>query len=155
MVSKIRSLMIAAKKAVVRKFVSAQTSVMYHSAKLNSKAGNAFLGVCCALIGASAPGFAAPANATDGIVEGIEKASDNIYGAMKAIGIVVAVIGVALAAFYLFTGGDKGMEKAKKTILYTVIGCGILFLAVPIVNLFIGMFNDSTTGITEGLVTPN
>ena len=138
MISKIRSAVIAAKGSLTRKYISAQTAIMNHS--------------CLALTGAAAPGFAAE-NATAGIVEGIEKASDNIYGAMKSIGIVIAVIGVALAAFHLFTGGDKGMEKAKNTILYTVIGCGILFLAVPIVNLFIGMFNDSSSGITEGLTS--
>lgn len=152
MISKIRSAVTAAKETLTRKYISAQAAIMNRSSDLDSKFGNAFVGTCLALTGAAAPGFAAE-SATAGIVEGIEKASDNIYGAMKSIGIVVAVIGVALAAFYLFTGGDKGMEKAKKTILYAVIGCGILFLAVPIVNLFIGMFNDSSTGITEGLTS--
>ena len=36
------------------------------------------------------------------------------------------------------------MEKAKKTLLYTAIGFGVLMLAVPLVNFFVSMFSNST-----------
>ncbi len=88
------------------------------------------------------------ADTTSDITTGIKNAMSTLYKAMKTVGVVVAAVGVALAAFYLFTGGDKGMEKAKRVLLYTVIGCGILFLAVPIINFMADMFKDSSKDVS-------
>lgn len=133
-------------KAINRAMIRAQSWAMTHD--ISSKAGTRFLAICAALTGSISPAMALGGNSgsavANNIVEGIQDAMNTAYGAMRNIGIVVGVCGVALAAFFLLTGGDKGMEKAKKTLLYTVIGFGVLMLAVPLVNFFVSMFSNST-----------
>ena len=122
---------------------------------MTSKAGARFLAICAALTGSVSPALAASntgSSVAGNIETGIKDAMNTAYGAMRNIGIVVGVCGVALAAFFLLTGGDKGMEKAKKTLFYTAIGFGILLLAVPIVNFFVSMFSGSSEmldGVTQ------
>lgn len=111
---------------------------------MTSKAGARFLAICAALTGSVSPALASGSDVAGNIETGIKNAMNTAYGAMRNIGIVVGVCGVALAAFFLLTGGDKGMEKAKKTLFYTAIGFGILLLAVPIVNFFVSMFSESS-----------
>lgn len=141
MFEKIKSVASNARNAINRKLVSAQSYVMAEAPNvLTSKAGNRFIGGCLAVSAAVVPAMAAG----DDLIEGMKSAMTNIYSVMKGVGIVVAAIGIALSAFQLFLGGDKGMEKAKKTIIYTVIGCGILFLAIPITNAISSMFLNNT-----------
>ena len=134
-------------KAINRAMIRAQSWAMTHD--ISSKAGTRFLAICAALTGSISPAMAFGNNNSGtavaaNITEGIRDAMNTAYGAMRNIGIVVGVCGVALAAFFLLTGGDKGMEKAKKTLLYTAIGFGVLMLAVPLVNFFVSMFSNST-----------
>lgn len=141
MFEKIKSVASNARNAINRKLISVQSYVMAEAPNvLTSKAGNRFLGGCLAVSAAVVPAMAAG----DDLIEGMKSAMTNIYSVMKGVGIVVAAIGIALSAFQLFLGGDKGMEKAKKTIIYTVIGCGILFLAIPITNAISSMFLNNT-----------
>lgn len=141
MFEKIKSVASNARNAISRKLISVQSYVMAEAPNvLTSKAGNRFLGGCLAVSAAVVPAMAAG----EDLIEGMKSAMTNIYSVMKGVGIVVAAIGIALSAFQLFLGGDKGMEKAKKTIIYTVIGCGILFLAIPITNAISSMFLNNT-----------
>ncbi len=147
------------KKKIAVKVIDFQTDIICNKEKYDSRAGRRFLTACTALSGAmggafaQAPGAGAGAGAgagtggsADAIAAAIKTSVAGAYGAMKTIGVVVAAVGVCLSAFFLFTGGDKGMEKAKKTLLYTVLGCGILFLAVPIVNFMSGLFSGQSSG---------
>ena len=147
MFEKIKSVASNARNAINRKLISVQSYVMAEAPNvLTSKAGNRFLGGCLAVSAAVVP---AMATGGEGLVTQMQKAMDNVYGIMKGVGIVVAAIGVAMSAFQLFLGGDKGMEKAKKTIIYTAVGCGILFLAVPITSAIANMFSGSNDKFTS------
>lgn len=151
MFEKIKSVASNARNAINRKLISVQSYVMAEAPNvLTSKAGNRFLGGCLAVSAAVVPAMAKPGDATGaaGLVTQMQQAMDNVYGIMKGVGIVVAAIGVAMSAFQLFLGGDKGMEKAKKTIIYTAVGCGILFLAVPITSAIANMFSGSDNKFT-------
>lgn len=159
MFEKIKSVASNARNAINRKLISVQSYVMAEAPNvLTSKAGNRFLGGCLAVSAAVVPVMAKPGDTAGtgtggtGLVTQMQQAMDNVYGIMKGVGIVVAAIGVAMSAFQLFLGGDKGMEKAKKTIIYTAVGCGILFLAVPITSAIANMFsgsNDKFTTLTQ------
>ncbi len=143
------------KRKATNKLIAIQTDFMCSDSKLKSRAGLRFLTGCLAVSGSLAPALAAGGGGSaDDIASKIQDSVGEAYDAMKTVGVVVAAVGVALAAFYLFTGGDKGMEKAKKTILYTVLGCGILFLAVPIVNFCAGLFSGSSDGFDALNTTP-
>lgn len=151
MFEKIKSVASRARAAVTRKMIGVQSCMMSEApSMLTSKVGNRFLGGCLALTAAVTPAMAVDMT----LVTNMHTAMDNVYGVMKGVGIVVAAIGIAMSAFQLFMGGDKGMEKAKKTIIYTAVGCGILFLAVPITNAIAGMFTDmdktAFSGLTDG-----
>lgn len=150
MFEKIKSVASNARNAINRKLISVQSYVMAEAPNvLTSKAGNRFLGGCLAVSAAVVPAMAAgETTGGEGLVTQMQKAMDNVYGIMKGVGIVVAAIGVAMSAFQLFLGGDKGMEKAKKTIIYTAVGCGILFLAVPITSAIANMFSGSDNKFT-------
>lgn len=150
MFEKIKSVASNARNAINRKLISVQSYVMAEAPNvLTSKAGNRFLGGCLAVSAAVVPAMATgETTGGEGLVTQMQKAMDNVYGIMKGVGIVVAAIGVAMSAFQLFLGGDKGMEKAKKTIIYTAVGCGILFLAVPITSAIANMFSGSDNKFT-------
>lgn len=146
MFEKIKSVASNARNAINRKLISVQSCVMAEAPYvLTSKAGNRFLGGCLAVSASVVPVMAEG----DNLVVQMQKAMDQVYGIMKGVGIVVAAIGVAMSAFQLFLGGDKGMEKAKKTIIYTAVGCGILFLAVPITSAIANMFSGSNDKFTS------
>lgn len=149
MFEKIKSVASNARNAINRKLVSVQSYVMAEAPNvLTSKAGNRFLGGCLAVSASVVPVMATgPDN--QNLVTQMQVAMDRVYGIMKGVGIVVAAIGVAMSAFQLFLGGDKGMEKAKKTIIYTAVGCGILFLAVPITSAIANMFSGSNDKFTS------
>lgn len=146
MFEKIKSVASDARNVISRKLISVQSYVMAEAPNvLTSKAGNRFLGGCLAVSASVVPVMAEG----DNLVVQMQKAMDQVYGIMKGVGIVVAAIGVAMSAFQLFLGGDKGMEKAKKTIIYTAVGCGILFLAVPITSAIANMFSGSNDKFTS------
>lgn len=149
MFEKIKSVASNARNEINRKLVSVQSYVMAEAPNvLTSKAGNRFLGGCLAVSASVVPVMATgPDN--QNLVTQMQQAMDKVYGIMKGVGIVVAAIGVAMSAFQLFLGGDKGMEKAKKTIIYTAVGCGILFLAVPITSAIANMFSGSNDKFTS------
>lgn len=143
MFEKIKSVASQARTAVTRKMIGVQSYMMAKAPTvLTSKVGNRFLGGCLAMTAAITPAMAGPTDTT--LVTNMKNAMNNVYSIMKGVGIVVAAIGIALSAFQLFMGGDKGMEKAKKTLIYTAVGCGILFLAVPITNAIASMFSGMT-----------
>lgn len=149
MFEKIKSVASQARAAVTRKMIGVQSYMMAKAPTvLTSKVGNRFLGGCLAMTAAITPAMATPDMT---LVTNMQNAMDNVYGVMKGVGIVVAAIGIAMSAFQLFMGGDKGMEKAKKTIIYTAVGCGILFLAVPITKAITGMFDGMTGTEFSGL----
>lgn len=154
MFEKIKSVASQARAAVIRKMIGVQSYMMAKAPTvLTSKVGNRFLGGCLAMTAAITPAMATgPSDMT--LVSNMKSAMNNVYSIMKGVGIVVAAIGIALSAFQLFMGGDKGMEKAKKTLVYTAVGCGILFLAVPITNAIASMFGGmSGTSFKSNLNT--
>lgn len=53
---------------------------------------------------------------------------DEFYKVLRSVAIPVAVVAFVAAAFCIFTGGEKGMEKAKKIMLYTAIGVAVALL---------------------------
>ena len=82
--------------------------------------------------------------ADGGSIEGqIASGMGSVYGVLKTIAIPIAAVALGFAAYQIFAGGEKGMEKAKKTILYTAIGIAIVFLAPTIINQISGWFSNS------------
>lgn len=75
-----------------------------------------------------------------GVIQGILSA---IIGAGALVAVVYIVIG---GINYMTSSGDAGkVEKAKKTILYALIGLAICALAFAIVNWTIGTINGPAT----------
>ena len=57
-----------------------------------------------------------------------------IYGAVKAVAIAVAVIALVISAYQIIINGERGMEKARKTMLMVLVGLIIIFIAPLIVQ---------------------
>lgn len=92
--------------------------------------------------------MAFPALAADSIESRIAGGMQDVYKVIIAVCVPIAVIAFAFAGFQAFAGGEKGMEKAKKTALYTIIALGIILLAPIIINQVAGWF-ESGTGDTS------
>jgi type IV secretory pathway VirB2 component (pilin) len=58
-----------------------------------------------------------------------------IYGVVTGISAAAGCIAVAACAFIILLGGEKGLEQAKKTLIYTGVGIMIIYLAPTIVVL--------------------
>lgn len=68
-----------------------------------------------------------------------------INGVVVSLGLVAAVFIVVGGINYMTSAGDAGkIEKAKKTILYAVIGLVVAALAFAIVNFAIGIINGNS-----------
>lgn len=86
------------------------------------------------------------------IADGIAKGMESFYGLLRMVAIPIAAVAAAFAAFQIFAGGEKGMEKAKKILLFTGIGVAVALLAPLIVKTIatwfqqvshdVGVFND-------------
>lgn len=85
-------------------------------------------------------------NVGSSVASGIQGGLNSLWGLLKAVGIPVAAIAVVFAAFQIFTGGEKGMEKAKKTLLYTAVGVGILYLGPWLITTIAGWFTSAGDG---------
>lgn len=87
----------------------------------------------------------------DGIADGIDKATGSgktisdvttlLNNILNLVGLI-AVVAVIIAGIYLVVGGQEeaNREKAKKIILYTVIGLVVIVLASAIVNFIASIF---------------
>lgn len=82
------------------------------------------------------------ADGVDSISSAISSGMGQLYSVIKIIAIPVGAVALGFSAFQIFTGGEKGMEKAKKTILYTAIGIGIALLAPLLISTVSGWFSD-------------
>ena len=69
----------------------------------------------------------------------IENVTGILNGIIAALGIVAVVVVLIGGVNYMTSSGDAGkVEKAKKTILYGVIGLVICTLSFAVVNFVIG-----------------
>lgn len=78
------------------------------------------------------PAFASTANdqkLADSIFNGLSA----IYSIMIKVVLPIAGVCVAGCAFTIWLGGEKGMEKAKRILLFTVMGVAVVFLAPAII----------------------
>lgn len=71
----------------------------------------------------------------------------NILGAITALVSVIALAAIVYAGFLLITdrGNEDNVEKAKKIILYAVVGLILIGLAAIIVNAIINIRVINTT----------
>lgn len=74
------------------------------------------------------------------ISSAIANGMESFYGVLKAVTVPIAAVAAVAAVFQIFTGGEKGMEKAKKIIIYTGIGVGIAFIGPLLINTVAGWF---------------
>lgn len=58
------------------------------------------------------------------------------YTIIRSVGVSVAAIAVVLSAYQIFAGGEEGMARAKKIILFVAIGIVVIFIA-PLVMVWI------------------
>lgn len=80
--------------------------------------------------------------ATNNISDNIFKGLDEVYGILWKIALPIAAVCLAFCAFKIWAGGERGMETAKRTALYTLIAMAIVFLAPVIVKTVAGWFNS-------------
>ena len=80
--------------------------------------------------------------------ESIASGLGSAWALMKTIGLPIAGIAAVMCAFYIFTGGEKGMEKAKKIGLYLVIGLAVLYLGPWLIETASGWFSESGDATT-------
>ena len=114
---------------------------------LRDKAADAGCAVLGAVMGTASlmASVAVSAFATDQIAQGVGTGLKSVYNVLKAVAIPVAVIAFALCAYKIFVEGEKGMEKAKKIAIYTVIGLAIVFLAPLVIKNVASWFSGLGT----------
>jgi len=97
---------------------------------------------------------------TGGIVGNTDVRTTTIHIVQKILAYMalVAVVVIVIAGIYLVTsvGNDEAKEKAKKIILYAVVGLIVILLSEAVVTVIIGFDNGSILGGTGGIVgNPN
>ena len=93
---------------------------------------------------------------TGGIVGSTDIRTMTVHSVQKILAYMalVAVVVIVIAGIYLVTsvGNDEAKEKAKKIILYAVIGLIVILLSEAIVTVIVGFDNGSILGGTGGIV---
>ncbi|MDD6482977.1 MAG: hypothetical protein PUF72_00145 [Clostridiales bacterium] len=82
----------------------------------------------------------------DDIGHAIAQGMGSVFGVLKIVVVPVAAISLCFCVFQIFVGGERGMETAKKTGLYTAIAVAVVFLAPLIVNTVKGWFENTSDG---------
>lgn len=86
--------------------------------------------------------FATGGDAGEAIQDGVKKGLGSVYTIITAIVVPVAAVCLAVCAFKIFTGGERGMQEAKMIAIYTVIGIAIVYLAPVIVEQVSSWFSS-------------
>lgn len=68
------------------------------------------------------------------MVNNITSTLSEILGTLQLIAVPVAAVMVAFAGFQFFRGGDEGPMKAKKSLVYLLVGLVLVFGAKAIVD---------------------
>ena len=85
---------------------------------------------------------------TNAIANGIAGGMSSLYGLLRMVAIPIAAVAAVFAAFQIFAGGEKGMEKAKKVLLYTGIGIAVALLGPMIVKAIATWFQGVTHDVS-------
>jgi type IV secretory pathway VirB2 component (pilin) len=85
--------------------------------------------------------FASATGYSDTIATNVKTGLGSVYTVITAIVVPIAVIALAFCAFQFFMGGERGVEKAKKTLLYLVIGVALVYLAPVLVSSVASWFS--------------
>lgn len=86
--------------------------------------------------------------ATTAIESGVKEGLQSIYKLLIAIALPIAAIALAVAGFNFFMGGERGADKARKIIIYTVIGVVVVFVApllIEAVQSWFGKMSDTSS----------
>ena len=107
-----------------------------------SKSRKIVLGLAMALMVSvtlvSSLAFATTSSISDNIFSGLSE----VYNILWKIALPIAGVCLAFCAFKIWAGGERGMETAKRTALYTLIALAIVFLAPIIVKPVGGWFSS-------------
>lgn len=76
---------------------------------------------------------------------------DYFLGFLGFLSIIMIIYGGIL--YVTSAGNDTNVEKAKKILLYAIVGIILILLSVAIVNTVLGAASSSTTTITTGTAT--
>lgn len=98
------------------------------------------------------PMFAADADG-GGLVAGMDSGMENLWTVLKGISYGIAVVFVAVAAFKLIIGGQKGMEAAKTDLIKAIIFAAIIILAPAILQTIFGWFSGSDASFSNPFAT--
>lgn len=72
-----------------------------------------------------------------------------VYDIINTIALPLAALSIAYAAFQFFLGGQQGVEKAKKTVIWTIIGIALVYLAPYLVTQIKGWFDGSGVSFND------
>ena len=96
-------------------------------------------------ISAFADGEGETTAAMGNVESGIKSGLGDLWGLLKGIAVPIAAIAAVFCAFSIITGGEKGMEKAKKIALYLIIGLAVVYLGPLLVQTVASWFSDAGT----------
>jgi hypothetical protein len=88
-----------------------------------------------------------------GLVAGMDSGMENLWTVLKGISYGVAVVFVAVAAFKLIIGGQKGMEAAKSDLIKAIIFAAIIILAPAILQTIFGWFSGADSSFSNPFTT--
>lgn len=72
-----------------------------------------------------------------------------VYDIINTIALPLAALSFVYAALQFFLGGQQGVEKAKKTMIWTIIGIALVYLAPYLVTQIKGWFDGSGVSFND------
>lgn len=84
-----------------------------------------------------------------GIGDEIKGGLGEVYDIINTIALPLAALSFVYAALQFFFGGQQGVEKAKKTMIWTIIGIALVYLAPYLVTQIKGWFDGSGVSFND------
>jgi hypothetical protein len=82
--------------------------------------------------------------AEDGLNSAFTTGIQKLWELLRGISYGIGVIALAIAAFRLVLGGQKGMESAKQDIIRIVLFAALLLLAPTVLSTIFGWFSSQS-----------
>lgn len=102
---------------------------------------------CLSMTAFAAGGSGAVSGA--GIGDEIKGGLGEVYDIINTIALPLAALSFVYAALQFFFGGQQGVEKAKKTMIWTIIGIALVYLAPYLVTQIKGWFDGSGVSFND------
>ena len=83
----------------------------------------------------------------DAVTTAVKTGLGDVWGVVQVISVPVGVVALAICGYNFFFGGERGVEKGRKILIYTIIGLAVIWLAPVLMQTAQGWFQNANGSV--------